>query len=62
MALAESLRPQLVLMDIHLASTMSGIDAAIAIRERFSIPSVFLTAYASDDVVQQAKAADGKRE
>ena len=57
-ALAESLRPQLVLMDIHLASTMSGIDAAIAIRERFSIPSVFLTAYASDDVVQQAKAAD----
>ena len=57
-ALAERTRPQLVLMDIHLAGAMDGIDAATTIRTRFSIPSVFLTAYATDDVVERAKRAE----
>ena len=57
-ALAESLRPQLVLMDIHLAGAMDGVEAATAIRKRFSIPSVFLTAYATDEVVERAKTAE----
>ena len=56
--LAGELRPQLVLMDIHLAGDMDGIDAAAAIRAQFGIPSVFLTAYATDDVVERAKRAE----
>ena len=56
-ALAETLQPHLVLMDIHLAGAIDGIDAATAIRQRFSIPAVFLTAYATGDVVERAKQA-----
>ncbi|MFA5908161.1 MAG: PAS domain S-box protein [Vicinamibacterales bacterium] len=57
-ALTGTLRPQLVLMDIHLSGAIDGIDAAVEIRQRFSVPSVFLTAYATDDVVERAKRAE----
>ncbi|WP_275712095.1 EAL domain-containing protein [Dechloromonas hankyongensis] len=50
----EHLRPDLVLMDIQLAGPMDGIDAAIAIRERYRIPVVFLAAYAEDDTLRRA--------
>jgi CheY-like chemotaxis protein len=43
-ALAERTRPELVLMDIRLASSRDGIEAAIAIRERFDIPALFVSA------------------
>ena len=49
--------PDLVLMDIQLAGPMDGIDAARAIRDAFSIPIVFLTAFNSDAVVERAKCA-----
>lgn len=54
---AERLRPQLVLMDIHLTGAMDGIEAAIRIRQRCGIPCIFLTAYATEEVVERAKAA-----
>ena len=50
-ALAESLRPDLVLMDIQLSGPMDGIDAAQAIRTRLGIPVVFLTAFSEDDTL-----------
>ena len=53
--LAGALRPDLVLMDIQLAGAMDGIAAAQAIRLRFSLPVVFLTAFAADDVLARAK-------
>jgi PAS domain S-box-containing protein len=56
--LTESLRPDLVLMDIQLAGDMDGIVAAQTIRERFDIPVVFLTAFAGDESVQRAKLAE----
>src|SRR3954452_18950527 len=56
--LAGQLRPDLVLMDIHLAGPMDGIEAATLIRERFSIASVFLTAFAHDEVIERAKSAE----
>jgi CheY-like chemotaxis protein len=43
--MAGELRPDLVLMDVHLRSAMDGIDAAQAIRTQFDIPSVFLSAF-----------------
>jgi two-component system, response regulator PdtaR len=37
---------------------MDGIAAAQIIRERFSIPVVFLTALADDSIVNQAKVTE----
>ncbi|MFO1193329.1 MAG: EAL domain-containing protein [Rhodoferax sp.] len=57
-ALAESLRPDLVLMDIQLGTGMDGIDAALAIRQRTGIPVVFLTAFSEEETLQRAKTAE----
>ncbi len=57
-ALSRELRPDLVLMDIQLAGSMDGITAAHAIRAKFSVPVVFLTAFAEDDVLDRAKLAE----
>jgi PAS domain S-box-containing protein len=56
--LAEQLRPDLVLMDIQLAGERDGIATAQEIRQRFSIPVVFLTAFAGDDTLKRAKLAE----
>jgi two-component system, cell cycle sensor histidine kinase and response regulator CckA len=50
-------RPDLVLMDIHLAGELDGIEAAHLLRERFALPVVFLTAYADDKTLDRAKLA-----
>ena len=55
--LVGQLRPDLVLMDIHLEGPTDGIEAASQIREQFSIPVVFLTAFASEPIIQRAKTA-----
>lgn len=53
--LAGALQPELVLMDIQLAGAMDGIAAAQAIRLQFSLPVVFITAFAADAVLARAK-------
>ena len=53
---ATTLRPDLVLMDIHLRGELDGIEAALQLRERFDIPVVYLTAYADDATIDRAKA------
>lgn len=57
-ALAGQLRPSLVLMDIKLAGEMDGITAARAIREQFARPVVFLTAFAENETLAQAKLSE----
>jgi PAS domain S-box-containing protein len=57
-ALAGQLRPDLVLMDIRLPAGMDGIAAAEAIRSRFDLPVVFLTAFAEDDTLARAKLSE----
>ena len=54
----EENRPELVLMDIMLKGQMTGIEAANVIRDRFQIPVIFLTAYADDNTISQAKIAE----
>jgi chemotaxis response regulator CheB len=44
--LAERERPDLILMDIHLAGALSGTDTARRIWERLQIPIVYCTAHA----------------
>ncbi|MBU2549424.1 MAG: PAS domain S-box protein [Proteobacteria bacterium] len=53
--LAETRRPDLVLMDIVIRGDMDGIEAAALIRERWGIPVVFNTAYADADRLERAK-------
>ncbi len=52
---AGEVHPDLVLMDIRLKGDMDGIQAAEEIRTRFSIPVVYLTAYADNNTLQRAK-------
>jgi len=50
-------RPALVLMDIRLLGPRDGVDAAIEIRRRFGIGSVFVSAHDDPDVRARATAA-----
>ncbi|MGD0781979.1 MAG: response regulator, partial [Candidatus Aminicenantales bacterium] len=51
-------KPEAILMDIRLRGEMTGIQAAEAIRRSADIPIIFLTAYAEETVLQQAKNTD----
>ena len=56
--IAGRLRPQLVLMDIHLDGPMDGIDAAQAIRNQFDIPCIFLSAFTEEERKARAMLAN----
>ena len=57
-ALADEMRPDLVLMDIRLLGERDGVDAAIEIRQRFDIPSLLISAYS--DAETRARAAPAR--
>ncbi|MBD2441576.1 ATP-binding protein [Nostoc sp. FACHB-110] len=54
---AETLRPDLVLMDIRLEGKIDGIEASFAIQSRFNLPVVYLTANADRATLERAKAS-----
>ncbi len=54
---ARLFRPDLVLMDIVMPGKMNGIEAAKIITRELDIPVVFITAYADDGIIEQAKSA-----
>lgn len=56
-ALADQLRPDLVLMDIRLKGEMDGIEAGRQITDLMGTPIVFLTAHSDQMTVERAKAA-----
>ena len=47
--------PDLVLMDIHLAGKMDGVEAAGKIHVLYDIPVIYLTAYADKLLLERAK-------
>ncbi len=53
--IAIELRPDLVLMDIHLAGLMDGIEAANIIHKALGVPVIFLTANADDETLRRAQ-------
>jgi two-component system cell cycle sensor histidine kinase/response regulator CckA len=53
--LARELNPDLVLMDIRLRGNVDGIEAAQAIRRKFDVPVVYLTAYADPETTERAR-------
>ncbi len=57
LALAARERPELILMDIQLQGKSEGIETADAIRRKWDIPVVFLTAYTNEDIMRKARAA-----
>lgn len=58
LALANELRPDIILMDIMLKGPMSGIDTAAEIKKDLSIPVIFLTAYADESTLSKAKVTE----
>ncbi|MDD1718602.1 MAG: response regulator [Methanoregulaceae archaeon] len=54
--LAEKKRPVLALVDIKLKGPVDGIEVATQLRDRFSIPFVFLTAHSDAGVKASAMA------
>lgn len=48
------LRPDLILMDIHLNESLDGIDAATEITKNLDIPIIYLTAYADEETLKRA--------
>ncbi len=49
--------PDIALLDIHLRGNEDGIALALAIRERFDIPVVFISSYSDRTTVERAKQA-----
>ncbi len=45
----------LVLLDIHIKGTLSGIDLATILREKYHIPYIYLTASSDDYTLNMAK-------
>jgi DNA-binding LytR/AlgR family response regulator len=53
--LIQTQHTDLVLMDIMLKGDMTGIDVAKVIKEKYSIPIIYLTAYADEATISNAK-------
>lgn len=54
-ALATTIAPDLILMDIVLKGEMDGIEAAEEIRRRLGVPIIYLTAYADRKTLERAR-------
>jgi CheY-like chemotaxis protein len=51
-------RSDIVLMDIHIAGRMDGIDTARRVRTLHKIPVIFLTAYVDETTLERAKVTE----
>jgi DNA-binding NarL/FixJ family response regulator len=52
---ARKYRPDLFLMDIFLTGSTDGITAAKKIKELYDIPSIYLTSYSDDTIINRAR-------
>lgn len=53
------LRPDLVLMDIHIKGSLDGIETTRKLRERYDIPVIYLTAHTDPQTIDRAKTTGG---
>jgi CheY-like chemotaxis protein len=49
----ENLQADLILMDVELKGNLNGLETTKIIKEKFSIPVVFLTAFEDDATLQR---------
>lgn len=54
----ESVRPDIILMDIGLVGDMDGVDTASHIYDRYRIPLIFITGNADEATIKRAKNAN----
>jgi CheY-like chemotaxis protein len=54
---AGELHPDIILMDIELSGSMDGIQAADAIRKKYQIPSIYITAICDARTLQRVGAS-----
>ena len=47
--------PELVLMDIHIEGGMDGIETAAAIKKKYKLPVIYLTAYSEEATLARAR-------
>lgn len=52
----DELRPDLVLMDVHLDGTVDGVETAMRLRQRGPVSIVYVTACADPETVNRARA------
>jgi len=52
------LKPAVVLMDIRLNGSIDGIEAAEAIRSRYDVPVIYLTAHSDPTTLERAKLSE----
>jgi PAS domain S-box-containing protein len=53
-----NLKPDLVLMDIHLAGKLNGIEAAAQIHASIDVPIIYSTAYSDNFFLEKAKTTE----
>jgi CheY-like chemotaxis protein len=58
LAVAKEDPPQVVIMDIRLQGAMNGIETASVLRNELGIPSIYVTAYAEDGMLDGAAKTD----
>jgi two-component system, response regulator PdtaR len=51
------LKPDIILMDIELAGTMNGIEAAEIIQEKVDIPLIYLSVHSDPETIQKAESS-----
>ena len=56
--LAGRILPDVILMDIHLAGSISGTEAARQIWEKLQTPVVYLTAFDDDKTLDEVKTTE----
>jgi len=57
LSLAAESHPSLALVDIRLTGPIDGIELACLLRQRFSLPAIFLSGLAGADTTARAQAA-----
>lgn len=55
---ALAIRPDLIMMDIHLRDEIDGVEAAIEIRKQVDIPIIYCTAYSNEETLGRAKISE----
>ena len=50
LTMAESMRPDLILMDVDLGEGLDGIDACRCIRKKMSVKIIFITGHFTEDI------------
>ena len=48
-------KPQIIILDIRLSGSMTGIDSAVLIRQQYDIPVIFLSGDTTNTIMDAAK-------